>query len=190
MLIVLLLREGHLPVGLGCVALLFRDKILLRQRVVTLKVEARANFIGGGALDLGLRSGYVFLPVAVDPQLIIGLGLRGGGTRSGDVLRAISALCLFGRSPGLIERGQQFLVIERDQNLAGLHRIAFSDEHFIDAPANFRADANIARFNGARALQPGVATKPCGIDGCGAQHHRDQNQDDDAFPAHKINLHP
>ena len=80
-LVILLLRQRHLPVGLGRVALLFRNEILLRQRFVTLKIEPRANFVRGSPLDVGLRCGDIFLSVPVQAQFIVGFGLRGSRTR-------------------------------------------------------------------------------------------------------------
>src|SRR5271166_455580 len=71
---ILFLREGHLPGGIGGVALLLGDEILLGQSIVALGVEVRTDFVGIGAVEIGLRGGDVFLAVAVYLLLIFGFG--------------------------------------------------------------------------------------------------------------------
>ena len=171
---VLFHRDGHLPVGLGCVALLLGDEILLGERVVALEVEVGANFIGGGAVDVGLRAINIFLAIAVHALFVFGFGLHGGGARFGNFLGTKTARGFFGVGARLCEGGLQFLVVEGDEHLALRYGIAFADENLIDAATDLGADANVARFDGAGTLQAGVVMEPAhGVGGgreCGNEH--------------------
>jgi len=53
----------------------------------------------------------------------------------------------------LIERRLQFFIVERNQHLPGLNGVALPHQYFFDAAADFRADADIARFDRAGTLQ-------------------------------------
>ena len=118
---VLFLREGHFPVGFGGVALLLGDEVFGRQRVVSLKIEMRANFVGGGAVEVGFRCVDVFLAIAVSALLVFGFGLGGRGAHFGDFLRAVTAFGFQCGGAGLFERSEKLFVVEGDEKLAGFH---------------------------------------------------------------------
>src|SRR5215467_3580447 len=158
------LGDGDFPVGFGGVALLFRHQILFCQRFVTFKVQAGAGLIGGGAIEIGCGGGYVFLAVAVSPHIVVGLGLFGCGTRLGNFLGAVTAPGLLGAGARLFKRRQQFLVVKRNEQLAGLDVVAFPDQHFVDSAADFRADANVAGFHRARAFQSDFLVEPAAVE--------------------------
>src|SRR6266702_2517466 len=185
---ILLLREGDLPVGFSGVALLFGNEILPCQGVVAVEVEMRAYFVGFGAVKVGLRHGDVFLAIAVLFQLVIGFGLSGGGAGFGNFLGAITAQGFLGIGAGLLEGRLQFLVVEGDENLPRLNRIAFANENFINAAADFGAHANVARLDGARALQAGVAPEPSSVE-CGRRHGGyDDEHNQNAIAVHETTL--
>ena len=52
----------------------------------------------------------------------------------------------------MLQRSEQFLVVKRDQELAGLHVVALADQHFVNAAADFGADTDVACFDRSRAL--------------------------------------
>src|SRR6266571_265006 len=164
---ILLLREGDLPVGFSGVALLFGNEILPCQGVVAVEVEMRAYFVGFGAVKVGLS---------------------GGGAGFGNFLGAITAQGFLGIGAGLLEGRLQFLVVEGDENLPRLNRIAFANENFINAAADFGAHANVARLDGAGALQAGVAPEPPGVK-CGRRHGGcDDENNQDALAVHETTL--
>src|SRR6266581_1768133 len=185
---IFLLREGDLPVGFSGVALLFGNEILSCQGLVAVEVEMRAYFVGFGAVKVGLRHGDVFLAIAVLFQLVIGFGLRGGGAGFGNFLGAITTQGFLGIGAGLLEGRLQFLVVEGDENLPRLNRIAFANENFINAAADFGAHANVARLDGAGALQARVAPEPSGVK-CGRRHGGyDDEHNQNAIAVHETTL--
>src|SRR5216683_1733727 len=185
---ILLLREGDLPVGFSGVALLFGNEILPCQGVVAVEVEMRAYFVGFGAVKVGLRHGDVFLAIAVLFQLVIGFGLSGGGAGFGNFLGAITAQGFLGIGAGLLEGRLQFFVVEGDENLPRLNRIAFANENFINAAADFGAHSNVARLDGAGALQAGVAPEPSGVERGRRHGGCDDENNQDALAVHETTL--
>src|SRR6266852_917333 len=185
---IFLLCEGDLPIGFSGVALLFGNEILPCQGVVAVEVEMRAYFVGFGAVEVCLRHGDVFLAIAVLFQLVIGFGLGGSGAGFGNFLGAITAQGFLGIGAGLLEGRLQFLVVEGDENLPRLNGIAFANENFINAAANFGAHANVARLDGAGALQAGVAPEPSGVK-CGRRHGGcDDENNQNALAVHDTTL--
>src|SRR6266566_6400761 len=155
--IVLVLRhvplcEGHLPICFSGVPLLPGDQILFGESVVTVKVEPRADFIGFGAFQIGLRGSNVLFAVTVPPQLIIRFGLFRGGARLGNLLRSVATLSFLRGGAGLLESSLQLLVIEGEKDLAWLDRVSFANEHFVDSSPHDRADAHVSRLHRARAI--------------------------------------
>src|SRR5712664_3964394 len=148
----------------------------------------RADFVSLGAIEIGLRGGDVFQSIAVLLQLILGLGLSRGGAGFRDFFGTVAALGFFSAGAGLLERCPQFLVVEGNQNLAWLNGIAFSDQNLVDAAADLGADANVASFDGAGALQGGVAVEPAGIEPRGGQHCGNSNKNQDALAVHETSL--
>ena len=73
--------------------------------------------------------------------------MRDGGASFGNFLAAITALGFLRVGARLFQRSLQFFVIESKKDLAGLHGIAFANEHLVDAPADFGTDADVARLN-------------------------------------------
>src|SRR5438445_8763704 len=128
-----------------------------------MKVELRANLFGLGAFEIGLRGGNVLLAVTVFFQLVIGFGLSDGGAGFGNFLGAKTTFGFFGVGARLFQGGLQFLVIKGEQNLSGLNGVAFANQDFVDAAANFRSDPNVACFDGAGAVHAAVAMKHAGV---------------------------
>src|SRR5260370_31604017 len=110
------------------------------------------HFIGIGAIQVGLRSVYVFLAVTVFSQLVIGLGLGSRRAGFGDLFGTIAALGFFGVGAGLLKSGLKLPVVKGDQDLARLDGIAFVDQNLVDAAADLSTDANVASSDGDRAL--------------------------------------
>src|SRR6202171_4802940 len=100
----LLLGGGDFPIGLGVIKLLLGDEILFCECGVTVKVKMRADFVGLGAVKIGLRGGDVFRAIAVLFQLVLSLGLSRDGASFRDFLGAIAALGFFSPGAGLLER--------------------------------------------------------------------------------------
>ena len=95
-----------------------------------------ANFLGVGAIEVGLGGGNVFTAVAILALLVFGFGFSGGGAGLGNIFGARTGVGFLPSGARLFQGGLQFLVVKGDQNLAGLNRIAFADENFVDAAAN------------------------------------------------------
>src|SRR6266851_5690949 len=137
---------------------------------------------GGGSRDLALtEAGFVvgigcscevdvFATVPALEFFQVGLCLGRAGFR--DFFGTVAALGFFGVGTGLLEGSPQFLLVKSDKDLARLDRIAFADQNLVDAAADFGADADVARFNGTRALQGGVEAEPAGKEPRGGQHSR------------------
>ena len=181
---VVLEGESHLPGGFGGVALLLGDEVFLGKGIVALEIKLGANLVGGGTIQFGLGGGDVFLAIAVDTLLVFGFGLRGGGAGFGDLFGAETTFGFDGIGAGRSEGSGEFLVVESNQDLSGFDGVAFAHEDFVDTAADFRADANVAGFNGARTGEAALAVEPThGIGGDGT--HRDENQkNEDTFASH------
>ena len=65
---------------------MFGDKILFGQGFVALKVQMGPDFVGFGAIEIGLGRGDVFLAITVFAQFVFRFGLRGGGASFGNFL--------------------------------------------------------------------------------------------------------
>src|SRR5258707_492674 len=169
-----LLRQSHFPVGIRGVALLFGNKILFGQRIVALGVEARANFICVCTVEVGLRGVNIFLAVTVPSLVVFGFGLGGGGTGFGNFFRTVDTPRLFRGGARLRQRSGAFFLVESDQDLPGFDGITFADQDLINAPTDFRADANVAGFNGAGAVERSVAMEHSG----GIDREPDEGGDD------------
>src|SRR6267143_2430483 len=148
----------------------------------------RTHFIGIGAIQVGLRSVYIFLAVTVFSQLVIGLGLGGAGSRFCNLFGTIAALRFFSVGARLFEGSLELPVVEGDQDLARLDGVAFAHENFINAAADFGADADVARLDGAGALEGGVAPEPAGVERSGGDHGGQEDEEDDALAGHGTNL--
>ena len=183
-----LLRQRHFPVGIRGVALLFGDEILCSQSVVALRIQTCADFVSGCAVEVRLRGVDIFLAVAVLSLIVFGFGLGGGGAGFGNFLGTVAPLGLFRRGAGLRERCRKFLLVKRNQHLPGFDGVTLADEDFINAPANLRADANIPRFDGARAAERSVAMEHAGgVYGQSDESGDDENGNED-FAIHKFDL--
>ena len=90
--------------------------------------------------------------------------------------------------PRLLERSFQFLVIKGEQDLPGPDRIALANENLLNAPANLRANANVARLDGSGAQEGGVPVEPIRVESGGRRHGRHPKNDEDALPFHKTKL--
>ncbi len=112
-----------------------------------------------------------------------------GGAGFRDFFGTVAALGFFGVGTGLLEGSPQFLLVKSDKDLARLDRIAFADQNLVDAAADFGADADVARFNGTRALQGGVEAEPAGKEPRGGQHSRSREKNEDALAVHDTSLH-
>ncbi len=65
MLGALLLGDGDFPVSFRGITLLFGNKILFCQCFIAVEIQVRADFVGFRTIEIGLRSGDVFLTIAV-----------------------------------------------------------------------------------------------------------------------------
>src|SRR5258708_6665025 len=106
----------------------------------------------------------------------------------GDFFGTIAALGFFGVGAGLLESGLQLLLVKGDQDLAWLDGVAFAHEDFVNAAANFGADADVARFDGPGAQEGGIAPEPRGIERRARDDGHEHNEDDDALAGHGTNL--
>src|SRR6266550_96538 len=118
----------------------------------------------------------------------VGLRVIEIGFGGGDVFEAIAALGFFSAGARFLERGPQFLVVEGNQDLARLDGIAFADQHFVDAAADFGTYTYVAGFDGAGAFEAGVAVEPAGIEPRGGQHGSSSEKNQDALAAHETSL--
>src|SRR5216684_6132151 len=146
------------------------------------------HFIGIGAIQVGLRRVNVFLAVAILSHFVIGLGLGSRRAGFGDLFGTIAALGFFGVGAGLLESGLELLLVKGDQDLAWLDGVPFAHEDFINATADFGAYADVARFDGAGALEGGVAPEPRGVERRARDDGDEHNEDDKPPAGHGTNL--
>src|SRR3989338_1479814 len=144
-------RPCHLPSGLGVVALLAGEDALVGQLLRPLPRALGVRRVGLRLLERGLRLGHLLGAVAAARLLVIGAGLRGGPPVLFDFLRPVAAFHLFEVRPGPLQGREQLLVVEGDQEVAGFHAVALAGPDFDDAPADFRADTDVARLDRAGA---------------------------------------
>src|SRR2546428_378670 len=108
------------------------------------------------------------------------------GLREGNFLGAKTTFGFFGVGARLFQGGLQFLVIKGDQSLSGLNGVAFANQDFVDAAANFRSDPNVACFDGAGAVQGAVAMKPAGVERRRGHHRGSDENDRDVLAIHEL----
>src|ERR1700682_96665 len=150
---VLFLRGGYFPVGFGGVALLFGNKVLLCQGIVTVKISMCPHLFRFCTIKVGLRGGDIFYAITMFALFVFGLSLCRSGAGFGNLFGTEAALGFFSSRARLSQSSLQFLVVESNQDLTRLHGVPFAHENFFNAPANFGAHTYVARFYCAGALQ-------------------------------------
>src|SRR5437879_493338 len=156
----LTLRRRHFPIGPRRIPLLSRDHFFLGEAVVAMEIRLAADFIRFGPVKFRPRRVNILLAISILLFFIVRLGLLRGRPRLGNLFRTVSPRHLLKIRARLLERGLQLLIVKRDEHLPRLDEITFAHAHLCDSPANFRSNTDVARFDGPRAFENGVALPP------------------------------